>query len=303
LQIILIYLAPISAPQLKSCRLEYNDESPFVTEEVDRVVTCIFTAGAPVLASLSLTDIYLFHCTTSVNALTTLVLHSTTNCSRLSTYEDLSSALAAAPSLTQLELIAGVARTNLGNDLPLIKLPTLHFLRITLEDPGFCSYIPNVYSYLWTPNLETLVIENMSTDTSESQISFFAVFVRTYGQSRYSRLRQLVLIDIDISRWIEADFIRAIPNICTAQLIRSAEDAMMKLLSDAADSNPPLWPDLVILKLQKFDVDVLCAFISSRINAECPLEKLFLYVKDNYPQIPKDRLIWLRQHVEVQIHH
>jgi hypothetical protein len=262
--------------------------------------TRIFTAGAPVLTSLNLTDLCLLPCIPLVNALTTLVLVSNHNSTRLFTYEEFSQALAATPSLTYLELDVSAVRAGVGAgaDLPFIELPSLLYLQLYLHDLAPLSCIPNFYNHLLTPNLKDLVVLNSANITAARQISCLATFIRTHGQ----KLRNLTLLNVDLSHCLDADFIRAIPDIAAAQLTRSSEDAILKLLSEGVDSNQTLWPYLEFLDLDDFDVDVLRGFISSRLLCGRPLRQLSLPMGENSPHIPDDRLTWLRQYVEAEGH-
>jgi hypothetical protein len=70
-----------------------------------------------------------------------------------------------------------------------------------------------------------------------------------------------------------------------------------------ATKSQPRWLDLVSVTIlnrsYKFNFDLLCAVISSRLMAGHPIRLLEVPSSIAY-EIPMDRLQWLREHVELR---
>jgi len=90
------------------------------------------------------------------------------------------------------------------------------------------------------------------------------------------------------------------PAVSDLTIVRSAEDTVLKvLLEKDTDPTAPLWPELRTLKLSVFDIDLLCDFITRRIGAKNPIQSLAIVRDPDAPEIPKERIDWLREYLEI----
>ncbi|KIM76406.1 hypothetical protein PILCRDRAFT_826412 [Piloderma croceum F 1598] len=285
-------LHPLVAPHLRALELgQFGDEMPIGT--LSRAHG--FMQNCPSLSSLSLSGISLVKCWPPLASLTHLDLYMPHDWAPLS-YENFAEALLATPLLTDLTVFCNVIPPRGGGIIPTIHLPGLLSLEVGFRFPN--RNIPDIYSILDRPILEKLYISFLP-DAADLQPPSFTDFIRARGRSCYSALRSVALSDMDYTHRLDADFIRALPSVDEVCLLRSSEDDFLRILSEEdIDSYTPLWRDLYMLTVSEFDIDLLCRFISHRIDVKRPLKILQLFPA-RQSRITDDRIQWLKDHVQV----
>jgi hypothetical protein len=292
-------LHPLVAPHLKVLELgQFGDEMPLGT--LSRVHG--FMENCPALSSLSLSGISLVKCWPPLASLTQLDLYMPDDWAPLS-YEDFAEALLATPLLTDLTVFCNVIPPRGGGIIPTIHLPGLLSLEVGFRYPD--RNIPDIYniiilySILDTPKLQQLVI-SFVPDATDLQPPSFTDFIRAQGRSCYPALRSVALSNMDYTHRLDADFIRALPSVDEVYLLRSSEDDFLRILSEEdIDSYTPLWRDLLSLTVSEFDIDLLCRFISHRIDVKRPLKTLQLIPTGKSSHITDDRIHWLKDRVQL----
>jgi hypothetical protein len=279
---------PLCAPHLKALTLWQAFESG--DSDLTQLGGLVFTKGAPILASLDLTDVYLLSCLPPMSALTTLELQTLDDRLFPLTYEELGQALAAAPLLIHLALYIEVTEPQTDARIVLSSLRSMDVDLTQCYDENhiFCTDIV-------TPKLETLIVNGMFTPHNE----IFKAFVSANKQTPYPALRSLTFSDSELADRIDADFFRALPTITELHLhlLQSDGNFILNLLIHAGDADTILLPHLIFLELTVFDIDLLCDTVSSRMLAGCPLRTVIILGQPT--RFPEDRLLWLRERVEV----
>jgi F-box-like len=281
------------APHLRALELgEFGNEMPI--RNLSRAHG--FMESCPALSSLTLSGISLVKCWPPLASLTHLDLYMPDRWESLS-YENFAEALLATPLLTDLTVFCNVMPPPGGGIIPTIHLPGLLSLEVGFRHSN--RYIPDIYSILDTPQLKKLDISFLP-DAMDLRLPSFTDFIRTRGRSCYSALRSVTLNDMDFTHHLDVDFIRALPSVDEVCLLRSSEDEFLRILfEEDIDSNTPLWRDLCRLAVSEFDIDLLCRFISHRIDVKRPLKILQLISAGKKLHFTDHRIQWLKDRVQL----
>jgi hypothetical protein len=289
-------LRSLSVPQLEDLRIQSYDYFMRVTTGPDTSMH-VLKGGAPKLSSLYLLDVSLHSCYAPLTALKSLDLYMYRPGLALD-LDDMRDVLTASPSLTTLKIASAVlGSVNGREDLPPISLPCLRFLEMSFDIDCCPDRLICIFVALSAPKLETLVINQAPSPNIERIICAVDVLRTPHD---YPNLRTLMFWDVDCAKWIGPTFIRVMPAVSDLTIVRSAEDTVLKvLLEKDTDPTAPLWPELRTLKLSVFDIDLLCDFITRRIGAKNPIQSLTIVPDPDAPEIPKERIDWLRERLEI----
>jgi len=282
----------LSAPRLESLRLEYDGyaDSPVKLE--------IFSAGAPLLSSVVLCGDALPFGFPSPSSVSSLELgpHEEDYW-----YSELHEVLVATRTLSKLVLHHHLRLQPLtSSQCPLpFEFPSLRSLEILppkiTKDP---FRFEDTFNAIEAPNLDSLILDIAKDDKLSDLITAFG------DRDLSTRFPRLSTLGLHL-RNVPDD---RLPELCdalpTVTRIISTHDNVRGLLNflDATKSQPR-WLDLVSVTIlnrsYKFNFDLLCAVISSRLTAGHPIRRLEVPSSIAY-EIPMDRLRWLREHVELR---
>jgi hypothetical protein len=289
-------LRSLSVPQLEDLRIQSYDQFMRVTRGPTTTML-VLNGGAPKLSSLYLVDVSLHSCYPSLTALKSLDLYMYRPGLALD-LDDMRKVLTASPSLTTLKIASAVlGSVNGREDLPPISLPSLRSLELSFDINCCPDRLICIFVALSAPKLESLVI-NLAPSPNIERIICAVNALRT--PKDYSNLSTLMFWDVDCAEWIGPKFIRVLPAVTFLTLVRSAEDTVLEILLEKdTDPTTPLWPELRTLKLSVFNINLLCEFITRRIGAEHPIQKLIIVHDLAAPKIPQERIGWLRERLEI----
>jgi hypothetical protein len=277
----------------------------------NRIDWSIFDPGAPALSSLSLHDCQsMATCFLHHRSVTTLQISSVRESTLWSDWAPFRRLLLGLSALTHLSIRDDVVR-GYRSDFVSVEIGSLLVLEITTLNETELHTIPRLCTFLSTPALERLVLNNLQPTPLKGIVVLAQSYPipRRYPALRTLELRSCYRVSITNQSYNDwKEFIRVFPNI-THLIVHRLEDynhtsdSILTIISSSSELGEylPRLASFTISSPVADDILDVGALVSSRITAGYPMHQLIFENPPMWSPEILTQIEMLREQIEVKV--